>query len=412
MKDVIIIGAGLSGLTAANYLQQKELSFLILEAEGQVGGRIKTSTKDGFLLDHGFQVFAKAYPEAKALLDYEKLDLHAFLPGAFLLQGNGKIDRIGDPTRDWSSLLPTFFAKAGSLNSKLNILKLKQHLSKKSIEDIFSNKESTYLQALEEYGFDQQLIKHFFKPFFSGIFLEKGSLSSRYMFDFVFKMFAEDDVVVPAQGMQAIPNQLAANLPKDSILLNKSAVDIDGGKVTTADGQIYEGRCILLATEAIGLAATYIPVKQQEFVSTTQLYFSSVRAPLNKPIIALNTQPNQLVNNFTVISQVAPSYAPAGKQLLSASIIGQTSLDHITLANQVKMELGKWFGSEVDAWKLIEVFNIQYALPVQQKVSHSRSTADFRLSDQLFICGDHMLNSSINGAMKAGRLAAEAIIDM
>ena len=409
MKDVIIIGAGLSGLTAANYLQQANQSFLILEAEDEVGGRIRTSLKDGFLLDHGFQVFAKAYPEAKTLLDYEKLDLHAFLPGAFLLQGNGSIDRIGDPTRNWNSLLPTIFAKAGSFSSKIKMLKLKQKLSKKSIKNIFRNHESTTLHALKEYDFDQQLIECFFKPFFSGIFLEKDLRTSRHMFDFVFKMFAEDDVVVPAQGMQAIPKQLAANLPKDSILLNKSAINIDRGKVTTTDGQIYEGHRILLATEATGLASNYIPVKQQEFVSTTQLYFSSAKTPLNAPLIALNTQNNQLVNNFTVISQVAPSYAPEGKHLLSASIVEPSSLDHITLANQVKMELRKWFKQEVDTWELIKVFNIRYALPAQQKVSHSRSATDFKLSDQLFICGDHMLNGSINGAMRAGRLAAEAI---
>ena len=128
MSETIIIGAGLAGLTAANYLHQKGKPFLLLEASDRVGGRVKTTEKQGFLLDHGFQVLATAYPEARALLDYKKLDLKPFLPGAMLLQPDGSRDRIGDPLRDWSSLLPTLFAKAGGLGSKLGILQLRNRL--------------------------------------------------------------------------------------------------------------------------------------------------------------------------------------------------------------------------------------------------------------------------------------------
>ncbi|MEL6926508.1 MAG: oleate hydratase, partial [Bacteroidota bacterium] len=54
---IIIVGAGLAGLTAANYLQQKGHEVKILEASDRVGGRVKTDQHEGFLLDHGFQVF-------------------------------------------------------------------------------------------------------------------------------------------------------------------------------------------------------------------------------------------------------------------------------------------------------------------------------------------------------------------
>ena len=73
MTDVIIIGGGLSGLTAANYLHRQGFSIQMLEASGRVGGRVKTEEKNGFRLDRGFQVFATAYPEARALLDFQLL---------------------------------------------------------------------------------------------------------------------------------------------------------------------------------------------------------------------------------------------------------------------------------------------------------------------------------------------------
>jgi len=74
VEDVIIIGAGVAGLTAANYLHKAGVGYKIIERNNQVGGRIMTSNQDGYLMDHGFQVFLPAYPEAKAILDYEKLN--------------------------------------------------------------------------------------------------------------------------------------------------------------------------------------------------------------------------------------------------------------------------------------------------------------------------------------------------
>ena len=76
--SIIIIGGGLSGLTAARQIHQKGIDFLLLEASDRIGGRIKTDEINGFRLDHGFQVLLTAYPEARRWLDYTKLNLKAF----------------------------------------------------------------------------------------------------------------------------------------------------------------------------------------------------------------------------------------------------------------------------------------------------------------------------------------------
>ena len=51
--DVIIIGAGIAGLSAAKILKNKGLSVLILEARGRIGGRIWTDKSLGFPVDLG-----------------------------------------------------------------------------------------------------------------------------------------------------------------------------------------------------------------------------------------------------------------------------------------------------------------------------------------------------------------------
>ncbi len=410
MKDVIIIGGGLSGLTAANYLHRQGLSIQLLEASDRVGGRVKTENKNGFLLDRGFQVFATAYPEAKVLLDYEKLDLRPFRPGAVLLQADGSRDRIGDPFRDWSSLIPTLTASAGSLGSKMKILGLSTRLKRKSLLEIFSARERPTMEVLrQEYGLGQELISRFFQPFYSGIFLEKELTTSRHMFDFVFKMFAEGDVAVPNAGMEAIPRQLAANLPADAVRTNCRAERIEENRAITTDGAAFEGKAILLATEATGLVHDYAPNAKEDHLSTTHLHFTAPVPPVEGPIIALNTLPDGLANSVVVMSQVAPGYAPRGQHLISVSIVGKTEAKGEALAKQVKAELKRWFPDAETAWQLLDERVVEYALPAQQHVRNDIDPSELRLGERLFHCGDHLLNGSINGAMRSGRLAAQAI---
>jgi len=80
--QVLIVGAGLSGLCAARALQAAGVTCCVLEAGEAVGGRVRTDVVDGFRLDRGFQVFLTAYPEAARELDLRALDLCPFEPGA------------------------------------------------------------------------------------------------------------------------------------------------------------------------------------------------------------------------------------------------------------------------------------------------------------------------------------------
>ena len=106
-EQIIIIGAGVAGLTAARVLNSKGLSFKIIEAKDSIGGKLQTDEQDGFLLDHGFQVILNSYPELNNFIDHKDLSLQAFHSGAQLLQNNGRKEIIGDPLRVPSYFLST-----------------------------------------------------------------------------------------------------------------------------------------------------------------------------------------------------------------------------------------------------------------------------------------------------------------
>ena len=161
---------------------------MVIEASDRVGGRVKTDRIDGYQLDHGFQVLLTAYPAVQKYLDYDALELQKILPGASIFKG-GHQKIIGDPLRCISLLFPTLLSGIGNLSDKVKILKLNQKLKNKSMSAIFSETEQSTLAYLTDFGFSKEIISDFFKPFFSGIFLETQLETSSRMFEFVYKMF-------------------------------------------------------------------------------------------------------------------------------------------------------------------------------------------------------------------------------
>ena len=49
------------------------------------------------------------------------------------------------------------------------------------------------------------------------------------------------------------------------------------------------------------------------------------------------------------------------------------------------------------------------ALPNQETVTNELAANQLKINENLYICGDHLMNGSINAAMKSGRLVAELI---
>jgi phytoene dehydrogenase-like protein len=406
--DVIIIGAGIAGLTAAKVLKNAGKTFKIIEASNSIGGRVQTDEVDGYLLDRGFQVLLTAYPEAKNFLDYKALDLKTFEAGAIVLNEKG-ITEIGDPLRNPSTLFKTLASPVGSIFDKLKMLALKLQLGNKKIDNIFTSIEITTLQYLTQKGFSNRMIEQFFKPFMTGIFLESNLKTSSRMFEFVFKMFSEADTAIPAKGMGMIPKQLAQGLTNDELFLNESVIEINGNTVKTNTVKMYSAAKILIATEASAIPAPFKKINALK-KSVITIYFTADKPPFVKPIIALNASTNRIVNNVAVVSQVSAAYAPSGKTLISVSLIDYDKKDEVDMIENVRKELQYWYADAIH-WKHLKTYQILYALPKDENVGYALSTTDIKLSENIFIAGDHLLNGSINAAMKTGRVAAELMID-
>lgn len=411
MKETVIIGGGMAGLTAACYLHQAGREVLILEATDRVGGRVKTDRIDGFVLDHGFQVLLTAYPEAKALLDYEALQLRSFLPGAQILQTDGKVRLLGDPLRWLGSTFPTLFNGIGNLKDKFKVLSLRTDLQARSIDELFQREEITTEIALQQYGFSQDIIEQFFRPFLGGIFLEKELTTSRRMFDFVFKMFSAGKTAIPEGGIERIPQQLGERLPKHAIRTNAKVVHINNRSIQLTNGETLNAENIILATQAPALQHQFDIAAKTAAESTTNVYFSAPKAPYEKPILSLMADQKALVNNCCVLSRLSPNFAPKDQHLISVSIVGKNKIDKATYLEKIKSELRPFWGETVHQWQHLKTYHIEYALPEARHVRHDLPRSEMNPKSGLYVCGDHLLNSSLNAAMRSGRLVAEAILE-
>jgi protoporphyrinogen oxidase len=400
-----IIGAGISGLIAAQILENHGYYPTIIEASSSVGGRVKSDIVNGYTLDHGFQVLLTSYPAAKKYLDYKSLDLQKLLPGATLFK-NGKAQTIGDPLRSLSLLFPTLLSSVGKLSDKIKILKLNTLLKKKKLTVIFQAKEKTTLQYLKDFGFSKEIITDFFIPFFSGIFLETKLETSSRMFEFVYKMFGDGLAVIPKNGMQAIPDQLKSNLKNTTFKFNSPVKEVKDKHLLLEDGSNLESNITVIATEASALVSN-LKNQKTDWKSCDTLYFEAEKKVINRPLIGLITDKNALVNNIFYHTSVATSNKTE-KELLSVTVVKKHQLNEKDLIGVVLEELHSKCG--ISDVTFLKRYQIKKALPKLINLQHEISSTETKLKSTIFLAGDQLLNASLNAAMIAGERAAMGVI--
>ncbi|NND75134.1 MAG: NAD(P)-binding protein [Ilumatobacter sp.] len=399
---VAIVGAGLAGLACALELQADGIDAHVFEAGDGVGGRVRTDHVDGFTLDRGFQVALTAYPELHRQLDVDALDLQEFDPGA-LVWRDGRGSVVADPFRRPATVLSTVTAPIGSILDKARIARLRHRVRSVHPVRLLQSEDVATHHALRDAGFSDTIIDRFFRPLVGGIQLDPELSDSRRMFDIVFRMLADGASAVPARGMQTIPDQLAARLPADAIRLGARVVETSPTSLRIDGGDEIRADAVVVATDGPA-AAELLGLPAGGSKSVGCVYFAADRAPIDEKLVVLDGTGRGPVLNVAVMSNVAPSYAPAGRHLIAAALPGHIGA---TIEDDARAQLRTWWGPEVGAWDHLATVRIEHGQPVQRApFSPKRPVA---LADGRFVCGDHRDTASIQGALYSGRRCAQAV---
>ena len=403
--DVAIIGAGLAGLSCAKELKRNKIDFHIFESSESVGGRVKTDNIDGFLLDRGFQLYNPSYSEGMKILDYEKLNLKSFTPGVAIRDKN-KLRVITDPFRSTEFKYNFLTQTPGSFREKLGLISYFLKYLIQSDAQIAISKDISTLQALNSSKINKNLLNKLLRPFLQGVFLESNLDTSRKFLDTVLKTFLKGTPSVPEKGMQQIALQLAESIGPENISLNSKVEKFNENTIFLDSKEIKAKKIVVATDPSQAISWLKLPMKKMNSVSTW--YFKANQEVANLlnslPILFVDGQNLGPLTNAVVLTNASKSYAPKDEVLVSASSI--YPFENST-TEEIKNHCAKLFGVDTTNWELIRKYEIKEALP--QMYPPFTLIDSNKITEDLFVCGDHRATSSINGAFLSGRNAATLV---
>jgi protoporphyrinogen oxidase len=405
--DAIVVGAGLAGLTATRILHRLGYDVVLLEQHERVGGRIRTDLIDGFLLDHGFQLLNPAYPAARRTFDLGALALQPFARGVEVVRDDqqwlladprsapavaarmvGRALR-GRPAPWWE--LAAFGAYAGACATE-PVARLK------------ARPDMSLVQALLRWGVGQRTIDRVVGPFLSGVFADTALQTSRRYADLVLRSFLRGVPAVPDQGMQALPEQIAADLP-ESVLRTGVTVDrVREGEVSTAEGPV-SGRVIIVATEAPTAARLVLGLRVPAMAALTTWYYAGGDAVGDGAgYLHIDGSGSPMLCNVAVMTQAAPGYSASGRPLVAATAVGHHP--DAAAAAAARTECARLLGIAAHALEAVACYPVAHALP--RFLPGDRLQHDPVVADRLLVIGDHRTTPSIQGALVSGERGALA----
>ncbi|VXB45504.1 NAD(P)/FAD-dependent oxidoreductase [Pseudoclavibacter sp. 8L] len=410
--DVVIIGAGLAGLRAAQSLESRGQSVVVLETHDEVGGRVRTEAIDGFLCDRGFQVLNPAYPALRECVDLGALDLQSFGVGAIVRSGE-KTTTLAHPIRHPQHALPTLLSAHTPLSDLVALARwLGPTLMRPDSEQAGADQELR--ASFDDAGLTGRLRTDLLDTFLAGVLADSSGTSSAAYVKQLVRYFALGAPGLPKDGMRALPAQIAAGL-HEPVRLGTAARDVEetsgGVRVTTDRGTIL-ARAAIVAVAPDDLPA----VTGQEAPEThglTTWWFRATGEPRTGPFLLLDASragggPAGPIWNTAVISEVARSYAPAGAHLVQATTL-LDRLDGLASEAEVRRDLARLYKTSTADWEVITHHVIPHTLPVQLPPLRDRGPQ--LLGERVVVTGDHRETGSIQGALVAGQRAAAAVAE-
>ena len=401
-SDVVVVGAGLAGLAAAKALTAAGIETTVIEAADAPGGRVRTDLVDGFRLDRGFQLLNPSYSEAQKVLDLEALDLQPFQAGVVVAMG-GRRHTVGDPLRLPTSLPGDLIAPIASVRERLALVAWALPVGYGPSSRIKSGEDRTLAAELERRGL-RTVTDRVLRPFLAGVLAERELSTSRRLGELFLRAFLRGTPSLPAAGMRAMPDQLAAALPAGSLHLNTRVTGVRPDRDDTAQGPI-SAMTVVVATDP-ATARTWLRLPERPTKSLTTFWYRSGEAPTDSSILHVDGDADGPLVNTAVVSNAAPTYAGDG-HLIAATVLG---IDD-SLESAVRAQCARVYGTSTDRWELLRADVIRGALPSFPPGTPLRSRNTVSSGDgAIVVAGDHIDTPSIQGALVSGRRAAQAVL--
>lgn len=396
--EVVVVGAGLAGLSAATRLRAAGCDVHVLEAGDHAGGRLATEVVDGFVVDRGFQVLNTGYPRA-ADLDLDALELGWFARGA-VVRVEGRAHRVVDPRQRPLGVIGTATAPIGSLGEKTALAAFSLRAGYTPVRRLLAAPERTAEQALRAAGVGDAALERFLRPFLAGVLLEDELTTSSHYLDLLWRSFVRGAIGLPAAGMQAVGDQLADRVGRHRVHLRTPVLAVGSGEVRTATGSC-RADAVVVATDPATAARLLPGVEASAPRQVTTHLHVLPGSPWPSPLIVLGRPGGALVNSV-VLTDAQPRYSPDGRALIASSSLAPTR------EAAVREEIARAHGIATGDLEHLTSVTVTGAQPAAVAPLQLRRPVD--LGGGVYVCGDHRDTPSIQGAMASGARAARAVL--
>ncbi|MFJ9746053.1 NAD(P)/FAD-dependent oxidoreductase [Streptomyces chartreusis] len=432
--DVVIVGAGVAGLSAAHRLTSAGVTTAVLEAAPYPGGRMSTEKVDGFRLDRIGQLLSTSYPELRLTPGLDALALRPFAPGV-LLHSDGRRQRAGavpsamgarrargalHAVRALASAPRTGAARVpgqssvprvragaplGSAVDQARLGAALARLASSPVERLLARPELPAGRALAERGVPARTVDGFLRPLLAALLCDPELTTSSRCADLALRAFASGRLCVPEGGAEALPELLARSLPPGTVHTGVRVTSIATTSVTTAEHGEIRCRAVLLATDARTAADLLPGLRVPDFHPVTVVHHTTDEPPTTGASLLLDADRSGPVAHTALISQVDPTRAPAGRALISSTVLGTPPPD---IDTAVRMHLSRLYGTSTSRWETLAVHHTPEAVPAMRPPHDLRRPV--RLLAGLYVCGDHRDTSTVQGALHSAHRAAAAIL--
>ena len=382
--EVLIVGAGLAGLSAAIHLEAAGVEVTLIESSDRAGGRVASDVIDGFICDRGFQLINARYPALQDLNILQELDFIE-APRVIEVSLGDRRHVIGDPRQvPWTALNNA----TGTITEKLALLKF---ISRKP------EAGQSIGQALRSVGSCYEKV---LRPFLQGVFLTDPDNVDALYGHSIIKSFVNGRPGVPRNGVGELSKALARRV--GNIVYNTRVDGIEQTSVHTNNGT-YTANKILIATDATTATQLLGLTEVPRMAGCITWYHAVAENPSGNCRLVVDGQKRGPIINSVVMSDISPNYSPQNQNLVS------TTTDLNVTESDVRRHLAIVWGTSTHEWAFIAKYEIPAALPIHN-VGRAVSQS-MKISDHHFVAGDHRTVPSQQGALFSGRLAAQLILD-
>jgi phytoene dehydrogenase-like protein len=405
--DVLVVGAGIAGLSAALTAARSGRTVVVLEAAGGPGGRVRTIERDGYRFDAGFQVWFPAYPAISRVLG-GVLPPFVRIPSAAVVRDGGPETTVGAPWAGRDVVAGTLDGTVFTPADFVRLARLVTEVVAVPVHATLVGPDESIEAFLRRRGFSERSVRRFFVPFFGGIFLDRALTGSARTFRYYLRMLVVGGAARPLGGIGRLPEAMARTL---DVRYDTPVVSLDatsrGVTVHTADGGAVDARHVVVATDPVtATRLAGVPSVHGARGAAYLVFTGPEGIDAERRLIVGDGDP---VQDAWWVGNVDATCAPSGRTVLSVTVLEPHASDPpARLEARVRDTLRSWYGRREEELELLDLRRIPFAQVAHPPGFMGLSGSVLTSLPHVTWASDAIDGSSLQGAASAGERAAAA----